>query len=339
MNAHAGSPLVINPGAPQTVCKGDSVTLGGHPCVTGGSGPSVITWAPSAGMNNAHDSNPHVKVNATTTYTITVVDSAGNRKIDSVTITIDGVANTSAGSDATICMYFDSTTVGSASNNAAYIYSWSPTTGLTCPTCPVTTAKPTATTTYRLVAHDPVKNCWDTTYVTVTVAPPPTLSTNSPVIIHRGESGNISVTGLTSAIQWYPTTSLNNPNIANPTATPLVTTTYTVIGKDASGCFGVDSVVVDVINDSALIFYNTFTPNGDGINDTWYIGNIDLFPQNEVLIFNRYGEQIYRANDYQNQWDGTFGGNPVPDATYYYIVYTGTGKTYKGSVTIIRKSQ
>jgi len=337
VNFCADAQMVIDPGPAKTICPGDSVALGGSPTVSGGTPPYVVAWTPAVGLNNPADWNPHALVGATTTFTVTVIDFVGNRGQATQTITVDNINQVSAGSNATICPFLDSATIGSASNPPANFYTWTPAAGLSCPTCPTTIAKPSTTTTYTLTASD--GTCNFSTTVTINVKPLPVTSTTSPVTIDRGQTVTLNVTGLVSNYQWSPNSTLSNYNSPNPDATPSVTTTYTVIGKGANGCYGVDSVVVDVKDDSLLFFYNTFTPNGDGINDTWFIGNIDLFPNNEVIIFNRYGKEIYTANGYLNQWDGTIDGTNVPDATYYYIVYTGTGQSYRGSVTIIRKPQ
>jgi len=334
-NKAFGQALVINAGNDTTVCAGTTVTLGGHPVATGGSPPYTFAWTPAAGLSNPSDSTPTVTVNNTTTYTLTVLDSIGNRQIDSVKISVDSINKITAGSSATICTYLDSAFVGAATNPPSYIYTWLPSAGLDCINCPSTYAKPGGNTTYTLNATD--GKCSSTSQVTITVTPPPTVSTTSPVTINRGQSVTLNVTGLTSNIQWVPDSEITGANTATPSVSPLQTITYTVYGKAPGGCYGLDSVVVDVIQDSSLYFYNTFTPNGDGINDTWFIGNIDQFPNNEVVVFNRYGAQIFQATGYDNKWDGTILGVPVPDATYYYVVYTGTGKTYRGSVTIIRK--
>ena len=331
----ASAQLVANAGSPQTVCAGDSVTLGGSPTASGGTLPYTYIWTPAATINNPSAANPRAQVNATTTFYLTVIDDSNTRAFDSVKISVDNIVNVTAGPDVSICHYLDSATIGLSSNPSADTYTWAPSTGLSCPTCPTTVARPTSTTTYTLTATD--GTCSNTSTVTVTVLPPPVVTAQSPITIHRGESATLNVSGLTSNFLWTPNSTLTNDNTASPTATPTITTTYTVTGRDANGCIGFDTITVDVIDDSILIFYNTFTPNGDGINDTWYIGNIDLFPNNEVVVYNRYGKMVYRANGYLNQWDGTSLGANVPDATYYYIVYTGTGKTYKGSVTIIRQ--
>ncbi|GAB3336755.1 hypothetical protein GCM10027429_20420 [Marivirga atlantica] len=72
-----------------------------------------------------------------------------------------------------------------------------------------------------------------------------------------------------------------------------------------------------------------FSPNGDGINDTWEIEGIELFPNNEIQVFNRWGNRVFSTTSYNNQtnaWDGSpagnllVGGNKVPDGTYFYII-------------------
>jgi len=81
---------------------------------------------------------------------------------------------------------------------------------------------------------------------------------------------------------------------------------------------------------------NLFTPNGDGINDLWIVNDPELISPFKVNIYNRSGKQVYANNNYQNTWDGHYNGNPLPQATYYYIIEDVTGNVFKGPVTIIR---
>jgi gliding motility-associated-like protein len=81
---------------------------------------------------------------------------------------------------------------------------------------------------------------------------------------------------------------------------------------------------------------NAFTPDDDGDNDFFYIGNLEKYPDNNLKIYNRYGKQIYSATNYDNLWNGTYLGNLVPTGTYFYIFNDGKGEQYKGSVTILR---
>jgi gliding motility-associated-like protein len=80
---------------------------------------------------------------------------------------------------------------------------------------------------------------------------------------------------------------------------------------------------------------NLITPNGDGINDTWVVRNIDLFPNNKVRIFSSSGQEVYVKNNYDNEWDGKMAGIPLPLGTYYYIFEKGNSASpYKGYITI-----
>ncbi len=81
---------------------------------------------------------------------------------------------------------------------------------------------------------------------------------------------------------------------------------------------------------------NLFTPNGDGINDYWIVNDPDIISPFKVNIYNRSGKQVYANNDYTNTWTGQYDGNPLPQATYYYIIEDGSGVVFKGAVTIIR---
>lgn len=137
------------------------------------------------------------------------------------------------------------------------------------------------------------------------------------------------------AYEWSPTDGLNDAFIANPTATPLENTTYSVTVTVSDGCFAVREVTVNVVEDFLVIPPNLFSPNGDGINDYWVIDNIDNYPICEVIVFNRWGSEIFSSEGYQNDWDGTSGGQNVSDGTYYYILKC-ADKTYKGAVTILR---
>jgi gliding motility-associated-like protein len=86
-----------------------------------------------------------------------------------------------------------------------------------------------------------------------------------------------------------------------------------------------------------IVIPNTFTPNGDGINDYWAIPVLTKYTSADVLIYNRYGKLVYQSAGYARPWDGTFQGKALPAGTYYYIVDTHTLKPkVAGWVTILR---
>jgi gliding motility-associated-like protein len=79
-----------------------------------------------------------------------------------------------------------------------------------------------------------------------------------------------------------------------------------------------------------------FTPNNDGINDYWYIPDLLKYGKLQVTVYNRYGQAVYKSDSYKNDWDGTWNGNPLPSATYYYIIKSSERGVLKGVVNIVR---
>nr|MBC7614392.1 gliding motility-associated C-terminal domain-containing protein [Pseudopedobacter sp.] len=93
-----------------------------------------------------------------------------------------------------------------------------------------------------------------------------------------------------------------------------------------------------VSNNDPLTFFNSFTPDGDGINDRWEIKNIDLFPDNDLTILNRWGSEVLKVKSYNNAnaWDGL----GLNNGTYFYILkvnVNGEFKVYKGFITLLKK--
>jgi gliding motility-associated-like protein len=82
---------------------------------------------------------------------------------------------------------------------------------------------------------------------------------------------------------------------------------------------------------------NTFTPNADGINDTWFIKGLASYPDCLVCIYNRQGQLLYRSKGYSAQWDGRLNGKDVPPSTYYYVIDLHfKNKVMSGYVTLIK---
>lgn len=106
---------------------------------------------------------------------------------------------------------------------------------------------------------------------------------------------------------------------------------YTVTVTDQCGRTAQDVATISLICD--VIIPNVFSPNGDGYNDRFVIDGI-TYTSNTVRIFNRWGQLVYEASNYQNQWDG----DDLPDGTYFYEVVLNNKKDepYTGHVTILR---
>lgn len=99
-----------------------------------------------------------------------------------------------------------------------------------------------------------------------------------------------------------------------------------------------DTVVVTLNIEFAKNIVAGFTPNGDGVNDTWTLPGIANYPNATVEIFNRYGSIVFETNTPATEaWDGTNEGEVLPVASYYYVIDLGDGsKALKGIVSIIK---
>jgi len=192
----------------------------------------------------------------------------------------------------------------------------------------------TFTINYTFTAQN---GCSNSTSEQVTVNPDPTVSVGPDIVLLQGGQVTIPATasGDNLTYQWTPSTGLNYDNILNPIASPTDDITYKLVVTNAEGCSVGAVVAVSVLKDPVIP--NAFTPNGDGINDTWDIKYLNSYPNNTVDIFNRYGGKVYSSIGYPVPWDGTYRGAALPAGTYYYIINPKNGrKVISGSVTIIR---
>lgn len=116
---------------------------------------------------------------------------------------------------------------------------------------------------------------------------------------------------------------------------PLTDMTYTLTVTARGGCTRSDDVFVKLLKFPKIP--NTFTPNNDGINDTWRIDYLNTYPDNRVQVFTRTGQMVFESRGYNTPWDGTLKGKPLPFDTYYYIIEPGNGRDpITGYVTIIK---
>ncbi len=83
---------------------------------------------------------------------------------------------------------------------------------------------------------------------------------------------------------------------------------------------------------------NGFTPNDDGVNDTWNIKNLDRYEDFHIAVFSRTGQEIYKSDNYYlNEWDGSYNGEPVPTGTYYYLITLNKfQKVFKGALFVMK---
>lgn len=145
-----------------------------------------------------------------------------------------------------------------------------------------------------------------------------------------------------SAYKWSPSSDINFTDIPDPVVNPSVTTVYQVLVSTDLGCEKQLSVPVIVACDS-LVVPSGFSPNSDGINDGYVIDDINRYPGNRIWIFNRSGNLMFHATDYQNDWDGSgrangiMKGNEAPEGTYFYILDLADGSKPRSGFIVIRR--
>jgi gliding motility-associated-like protein len=308
------SPLPVTDAGPdRIICAGDSIGIG-TALVSG----NTYSWSPVAGLSSSTVAQPNASPATTTTYTVIVTNASGCSDTDLVMVTVNPAPVANAGSGGTICKG-DSVQIGSGPV-AGNSYSWSPATGLSSSTSSQPYASPSTTTTYTLT--ETIGSCSATSTVTVVVQTP-SIYAGADQMICDGSGGLLGSPAVNGYVYlWTPAAGLNSSTIAQPTANPGVTTSYTLLVTDTtSGCTASDEVIY-TIGEEAI--YNAYSPNADGVNDGWNVPMLECYPENEVIIINRWGNEVWKAANYNNndvRWNGqNMNGANVPDGTYFYII-------------------
>lgn len=178
----------------------------------------------------------------------------------------------------------------------------------------------------------------DPAVVVVNTALVGNLSSDKGTIVSLGETTTLIASGGLSYF-WQEEDGIVSGNHTDSLVVrPSRNTTYKVIISNGSGCNVVKTIDIEVKDDyKTLLANNILTPNGDGVNDVWIVKNIDLYPNNEVVIFDRAGRVVFRQFDYNNTWDGTINGLALPEDTYYFALYINSGKgKLTGFISIVR---
>jgi gliding motility-associated-like protein len=299
--------------------------------VPAGNGNTPYTYALNGG--NFQASNMFTGL-PTGTSLVTVRDSNGcvHNIVTNIGLT-NNLALVALPADTAICK---GATFVPRITSAATQYSWSPTAGLSSSTV----AQPTITITnnaqYVLTAYQ--GPCVRTATINITALQPPTVSAGPDVTMINGDVIQLAATAGPGTYLWTPATGLSSATVLQPMASPSQTQTYTLTATSPQGCISTDKMTLTVLD--CVSPMDAFTPNGDGINDKWLVNLRACYTRALVEVFNRYGNRVFRSENYQNDWDGRWEGKALPDGTYYYVItleLINGKKTYvKGNVSILR---
>ncbi len=262
------------------------------------------------------------------TYTVTVTDnSSGCSATQTITVANNTTTPsfTASASGNLPCGGAGTTTLNAQASNTNVVYNWSG----PAITNGSNTANPevNGAGVYTVVVTDNITGCASTQTVSVSSTSvvaafnPDVTSGVAPLTVNFT---NQSIGAITYSWSFGNGTStqVNPTNVFSPG-------TYTVVLTSMNGACTSTAEIVIKVNNKIGNIPEVFTPNGDGHNDVFEITGLDSYPNNSLQIFNRWGNQVYFAKPYKNDWDGSpnangkTGSNKLPTATYFYILDLG----------------
>ena len=310
----------VSLGDDEEICPGESTVL-----VAGEQPGNTYLWSTGA-------ATPTLTVSAGGDYAVTVTNADGCTASDTASIMLaEAVTASITASDNRLCPDEALTLTGTGASQLLWVDT---SFAITTPNAASVTFVPASTATYGLVA---MNECFsDTAYTFIEVAiqqafaGPDTCVANQRTVV-------ISASGAESYQWWDETQKITLGDAAQLQVSPDSTTVFYVEMTDSAGCSYLDSVQVEVLflDELDLQAINTITPNGDGYNDVLKFPNLTKFDTYSLTIFNRHGATVYDSFNYQNDWDGTRNGSPLPEGVYFYILRIGQ-QELKSSLTLIR---
>jgi gliding motility-associated-like protein len=259
----------------------------------------------------------------------TIAGSCGSA--DTIDVVVNATPMAEAGIDETICAGNSVTLMATGGGN----YTWS-----TGDNTATTTVSPMVATTYYVTVVDPATNCSSMDSVEVTITVPGsaagvpdsyTVTSDNPTSfdVSLNDTGDVATITIIDSTNYGTITDNGNGNftyISNSQNTATDTLIYVICDANCGTVCDTAMVLLYIQVQEDIVISTGLSPNGDGINDTWIITGIENYPENNVVIINRWGDVIYRAAAYNNEWEGQTNegmvlmGDRVVDGTYFYIL-------------------
>jgi PKD repeat protein len=234
--------VTVNPTPTITAAPNPASYCPGGNSILTASGGSTYTWSPATNLSATSGAIVTANPAATATYTVTVTNSSGCSATKSVTVTVNSVPTITVLTPAAICSGIGSATLTASGGNT---YSWSPSINLSATTGAIVTANPTTTTTYTVTGTNS-SGCSASSTTIVTVNPAPIITASpSPASYCPGGNSILTASG-GNTYTWSPATNLSATTGAIVTASPTLTTAYTVTGANSSGCSTTKTVTITV---------------------------------------------------------------------------------------------
>ena len=323
----------------------DSVICLGNKLVLQPSGGSTYQWASQSSLSCFDCTTSVASPVTATTFKVEGTSIFGCKSSDTVRVMIAYPFKATTSLTDTLCIGESARLFASGSD----IYNWAPTAGLNNASVYAPVARPDATTNYRVVVSDKYKCFADTGYVKIVVYPIPkfniaqddyTLPVGNSVLLKTTSSADIT------SYKWTPSIGLSCITCPQPNASPQNSTDYYVKVFNDGGCKAEDKVTITVICSNTNIFIpNTFSPNGDGMNDVFFVRGKGIAAIKAITIFNRWGIVVFQKtniniNDPLAGWDGRYNSAVLSPDVFVYkadvVCENNQVFSLKGNITLIR---
>lgn len=318
--------LTINP---TRICQGNSTTIYA-------SGANNYQWYPGSSLSSTNTSFAIANPSATTNYTVWGVNSSGTvvcTMAKEITVEVVQQVVATVGNSVVLCSG-ESARLNASGRNT---YKWLPKEGLDDNTLSNPLATPKTSTIYTVTVSD-YGYCGATATVFVKVNPTPTVSAGANAVFNSDEPMYIEAKG-TGTLTWIDGVGILCKACPVTQVMPPNSSCYRVQAVNDFGCKAIDEVCIEVTNEYNLYIPNIFTPNFDGVNDVFKVHGTGI-TQMELIIFDRWGEQLYSTTDPDKGWDGMYNGKLSKNDAYVYLVKFTTlgGKkhTKSGHVSLLK---
>jgi gliding motility-associated-like protein len=307
--------------------------------VFNGTSPYIYQWRDTSGavIHNAEDLESHTGI-----YYLRVIDNNGCMVTVSDTIGFsESISVSLTANDVTVCPDDNQIIPSVVTNASGPIYTWSPYYNISSQTSasPVITVEGDTLYTVRVAS---AAGCYatDTLRVGLYSLRDFEILGSDTVGVQLGAEIDLEASEGFFNYRWVPGTNLTSDNSRTTTATGQSTIKYKVQATDDNGCGYIDSVVVRLAFDPDPV--SGFTPDGDGVNDLWYIEDAATYGDRlEVFVFNRWGQRVFYSKGYSDdkQWNGGKFNNlnkKLPFGTYYFIIKIDGNIELTGPITIVQ---
>lgn len=331
------TPYIFSSRSAPKLCEGTSVTLTAN-------SDAPVQWLTNYNLSCTSCASTTATPPVDTLYRVQATNAFGCFVQDSLRLQVVPTVALTISNDTALC----AGTATQLRSTGALHYSWSPATDLTDPSIGNPMATPNSTITYTVTGSNDPACPSDSKSVTITVNPLPTVSTPQREIVTVGSIVPLNATGTPDVIswQWSPSDYIDCTTCASTVAAIRKPITYSITGTNSYGCTATAVTEVVLVCDENVVFIpNTFTPNGDGMNDIFYIRGKGIATVKYFRVFNRNGALVFERNNFNVDditagWNGTVKGQPAGADVYVYVadMICDNNQPFqlKGNVTLLR---